>query len=156
MITASKRLQKEHSQIKKSTGSKDEILKLEPNSDNIMRWNATIQAPKDSYYEGFSFDLSIDVPSNYPLVPPVIKFKTKIFHPNVLFDSGEICLDILKKEWSPAWSLQSACRAIIALLADPAPDSPLNVDAGNMLRENDVAAYRSMSRMYCIDYANPV
>ncbi len=86
MITASKRLQKEHSQIKKSTGSKDEILKLEPNSDNIMRWNATIQAPKDSYYEGFSFDLLIDVPSNYPLVPPVIKFKTKIFHPNVLFD----------------------------------------------------------------------
>ncbi|RYY84236.1 hypothetical protein EON63_09690 [archaeon] len=33
-----------------------------------------------------------------------------------------MCLDILKKSWSPAWSLQSACRAIVALLADPAAD----------------------------------
>jgi hypothetical protein len=66
--------------------------------------------------------LSLRVPNQYPLVPPSIKFKSKIFHPNVLFESGEICLDILKKEWSPAWSLHSACRAIVALLSDPAHD----------------------------------
>jgi ubiquitin-protein ligase len=39
-----------------------------------------------------------------------------MFHPNVNFDTGEICLDILKREWTPAWSLEAACRAIIALL----------------------------------------
>lgn len=42
----------------------------------------------------------------YPMAPPSIRFVTKVFHPNVNFDSGEICLDILKREWSPAWSLQ--------------------------------------------------
>lgn len=43
---------------------------------------------------------------------------------NVL-QTGEICLDILKNAWSPAWTLQSVCRAIAALLACAEPDSPL-------------------------------
>lgn len=72
--------------MKKSAEVKDEIVKLEPNPENIMRWEATIQGPKGSYYEGYCFDLAIEVPTNYPLIPPIIKFKTKIFHPNVLFE----------------------------------------------------------------------
>src|SRR3546814_49928 len=93
--------------------------------------------------------------------------------------TGEICLDILKKEWSPIWSLQSACRAIIALLSDPEGDSPLNCDAGeecgvsmrlvlhwacrlqltlqynagNMIRAGDMRAYNSMVRLYCAEFA---
>ena len=73
-----------------------------------------------------------------------------------IIKTGEICLDILKKEWSPAWSIQSACRAIMALLSEPAADSPLNCDAGNMIRANDDRAFRSVAKMYCIEFANPV
>ena len=70
--------------------------------------------------------------------------------------TGEICLDILKREWSPAWSLQSACRAIVSLLNDPAADSPLNCDAGNMIRAGDLRAYNSVAKMYCIEHALPI
>ena len=28
--------------------------------------------------------------------PPVLNFITRIFHPNVHFDSGEVCLEVLK------------------------------------------------------------
>ena len=144
-----KRLQKEASQL---LNQSDESIRLKPRDGDIRVWDATITAPKDSFYDGYEFDLIINVPSGYPMVPPSIKFSTKIFHPNILFDNGEICLDILKKEWSPAWSLQSACRAIVALLAEPAPDSPLNCDAGNMLRGGDLIAYKYMAQMYCREH----
>lgn len=41
------------------------------------------------------------------------------------------------------------------LLESPEADSPLNCDAGNMIRAGDTIAYRSMARMYCIEYARP-
>ena len=76
------------------------------------------------------------------------QFYEKVFHPNVHFRTGDICLDILKKEWSPAWGLQAACRAILALLSAPDADSPLNCDAGNMIRGGDDIAFQSTAKMY--------
>ncbi len=115
---------------------------------------ATISGPPGSPFEGGRFEMELEVPENYPLTPPKAKFVTKVFHPNVHFKTGEICLDILKTAWTPAWTLQSVCRAIIALLEDPDPSSPLNCDAGNMVRAGDVRAYRSMARMYVEKHAS--
>jgi peroxin-4 len=78
----------------------------------------------------------------------------QIFHPNVHFRTGDICLDILKKEWSPAWGLQAACRAVLALLSDYDADSPLNCDAGNMVRGGDLSAYHDTAAMYTMENAN--
>lgn len=48
-------------------------------------WFPTAQGPTETPFEGGSFELSINVPEQYPLVPPTVRFKTKIFHPNVHF-----------------------------------------------------------------------
>ena len=84
----------------------------------------------------------------------IILLSIKIFHPNVHFRTGDICLDILKKEWSPAWGLQAACRAVLALLSDPDASSPLNCDAGNMIRGGDMLAYNSTAAMYTVENAH--
>lgn len=74
---------------------------------------------------------------------------TKIPHCNVDFRTGEICLDILKKEtWSPAWTLQSSVLAIVVLLDNPEPDSPLNIDMANLVRGGDATAIKSMINYY--------
>ena len=95
----------------------------------------------------------INIPEQYPLVPPQVRFKTRIFHPNFHFKTGEICLDILKNAWTPAWTLHSVCQAIVALMSDPAHDSPLNCDAGNLLRCGDKRGYDSMAKMYTVEHA---
>lgn len=46
-------------------------------------------------------------------------------------------------------------QAILALMSDPAPDSPLNCDAGNLLRAGDTRGYNSLARMYTLEYAKP-
>jgi peroxin-4 len=131
----------------------DDDIHLECNADNILHWHAWIRPAADTPYSGGVFELDIRCSSDYPLTPPTIKFVTRIFHPNVHFRTGDICLDILKKEWSPAWGIQASCRAILALLSDPDADSPLNCDAGNMIRANDMVAYHSTAMFYTIENA---
>lgn len=38
-------------------------------------------------------------------------------------------------------------------MSDSAPDSPLNCDAGNLLRAGDVRGYNCMARMYTLEHA---
>ncbi|KAL6771822.1 UBC16 [Auxenochlorella protothecoides x Auxenochlorella symbiontica] len=150
-MAARTRLFKELKEISRTRDSNG--IELIPNDSNVFVWQARIAGPTETPYHGGVFELSITVPEQYPLVPPVVKFKTRLFHPNVHFKTGEICLDILKNAWSPAWTLQSVCQAIVALLSDSAPDSPLNCDAGNLLRGGDLRGFASMARMYTIEYA---
>ncbi|KAF7459100.1 Ubiquitin-conjugating enzyme family protein [Cryptosporidium felis] len=97
--------------------------------------------------------LAIFIPLQYPMLPPSIKFITPIFHPNVNFLTGEVCIDVIKDNWTPAWTIHAVCRAVLSILCDPNPDSPLNCDAGNILRWGDVKCFNNMARMYSLEYA---
>ncbi|KAI8911522.1 ubiquitin-conjugating enzyme/RWD-like protein [Gorgonomyces haynaldii] len=76
--------------------------------------------------------------------PPKVRFKTRIVHPNVDYDTGEICLDLLKDRWAPVYTLEQTVEAIRDLMRHPATDSPLNVDAAILLRVGDEIGFKSL------------
>eukprot|EP01083_Nonionella_stella_P115165 341134_1 len=147
------RIMKEYKECKKNVNKSGE-MKLFPKDDkDLFKWTAYIRGPSGTPYHDGVFELSITLPPQYPMVAPKTIMKTKIFHPNIHFQTGEICLDILKTEWSPVWTIEALCRAVIALLAAPDSSSPLNCDAGNVLRANDLKGYYCMAHMYTIQHA---
>ena len=132
-MSTKRRILKELQDLNKENG--DNITASPVNEDNIYKWTATISGPDESPYEGGIFHLEINLPDNYPIRPPQIVFKTKIYHPNIS-GSGSICLDILKSSWSPALTIHKTLLSIRSLLTDPNPDDPLDANAGKMFKTN--------------------
>lgn len=123
------RVMKELAEAKKF---KESNILLSTRNEDLYTWKAFLFGPEASPYKDGIFEVKINLPSNYPMSPPKIVFITKIFHPNVNYETGEICLDVLKDQWTPVWTLESACFAILDLMTHPNPDSPLNCDAGKL------------------------
>jgi len=65
----------------------------EPIEGDLFKWRATVVGPEGTPYEGGVFNVSITVPTEYPFRPPEVLFTTKIYHPNVKTDTGEICAE---------------------------------------------------------------
>ena len=122
------------------------------NEEDFFRWEAMIFGPADSPFQGGVFKLSIAFPSDYPFKPPIMTFRTKIYHPNINA-AGGICLDILKDKWSPALTISKALLSILSLLTDANPDDPLSPEIANLYK-SDRKAYEEKAREWTQQYAH--
>ena len=148
-MTELKRLRKEYDDLQKESIPN---LSAGPIDGNLFEWEAVILGPSGTPYEGGIFNLSISIPSNYPFKPPMVIFKTKIYHPNIN-SSGNICLDILKNQWSPALSIPKILLSICSLLSDPNPNDPLVPDIANLLKTNP-EQYNKNAKEWTLIYAS--
>ena len=127
---SSKRIQKELENLIKdppsncSAGPKEE--------GDIYKWEATLMGPSESPYAGGIFNMEINFPTNYPFKPPKVKFITKIYHPNICYKSGSVCVDILNLDWISSLSIRTVLLSISSLLNDPNTESPLNIRAAEL------------------------
>ncbi|CAF1564244.1 unnamed protein product [Didymodactylos carnosus] len=119
--------------------------------DDMFHWKAVIMGPNDSPYEGGLFSLDIQFPFDYPFNPPEIKFTTKIYHPNI-HTTGAICVDILRSQWDPAWTMGKLLLGICSLLTDANPNDAANARAAQYYRE-DQQKYDKIARWCTKKYA---
>ncbi|KAL1479543.1 hypothetical protein MTO96_051755 [Rhipicephalus appendiculatus] len=118
---------------------------------DLFNWQATIMGPTESPFEGGVFRLHIVFPKDYPFKPPKVSFTTKIYHPNIS-THGDICLDILKSQWSPALSIAKVLLSICVLMCDPNPDDPLMPRVASVYKNNR-SLYEATAREWTRTYA---
>merc|ERR1711865_876371 len=109
-----------------------------------MHWKGTLKGPTGTPYEGGIFKIDIQLPPDYPFVPPKMKYETKIWHPNISSETGAICLDILKNEWSPALTIRTALISLQALMSAPEPDDPQDAVVAKQYKSNNESVKQLM------------
>jgi ubiquitin-protein ligase len=82
MITsvASKRLFQEYKHL--TQDPPDGITAGPVEEDDLFVWEALIEGPEGTPYEGGIFPAELKFPKDYPLMPPTMKFLSDIWHPN--------------------------------------------------------------------------
>lgn len=121
-------------------------------SDDMRSLKGKINGPESTCYEGGIFEIDIQIPRQYPFEPPKMKFITKIWHPNISSQTGAICLDILKDQWSPALTIKTALLSLRALLSSPEPSDPQDAEVAKMYL-NDRKKFEKTAKFWTESYA---
>lgn len=158
--------------------------------DDLLYWEALIQGPEGTPFEGGVFAAELKFPKDYPLAPPSMRFLGEVWHPNgifhfllllisrnsqppftsklfqlssspthpkrairlthhqIVYASGLVCISILhppgddpnhyehaSERWSPIQSVEKILISVMSMLAEPNDESPANVEAAKMWRE---------------------
>ncbi|CAM9281924.1 unnamed protein product [Heterosigma akashiwo] len=126
--------------------------------DNIFEWELMIVGPPDTLYEGGFFQARLNFPSDFPNMPPEMTFISEMWHPNV-YEDGKVCISILhppgedkfndqetaEERWRPILGVESIIISVISMLSDPNDESPANIDAAVMFR-NDLKEFKRRVR----------
>ena len=111
-------------------------------------WDVFIIGAENTLYENTTLLAEMTFPTTYPINPPRMRFISKMFHPNI-YEDGRVCISILQKReddiigygsieerWSPVLGIRTVVLSVISMLHDPNIESPADVNASKMFRDN--------------------
>ncbi|KAH9987085.1 ubiquitin-conjugating enzyme/RWD-like protein [Russula vinacea] len=110
------RLRRVNKEIADCKNDKSSKINIDLIDNSPFHLRGSFDGPQDTPYEGGHFAIDI------------MKFITKVYHPNVSSASGAICLDILKDAWSPVLTLKSTLISLQSLLCSPEPNDPQDAE----------------------------
>ena len=102
---------------------------------NIYNAKALIIGPyiENSPYQGGFYLFDITFPTNYPLSPPKVEFKTTNncvrFNPN-LYKCGKVCLSILNTWSGPGWTSAQNLMSVLLSIQSLLHDNPIQNEPG--------------------------
>jgi ubiquitin-conjugating enzyme E2 N len=88
-------------------------------NDSGKGFSVRICGPHGTPFAGGVFDMVMFLSEEYPMEPPVMRFITPVYHPNVDLHTGEINISILTYQWSPALQMRTVILSVIGLLSAP-------------------------------------
>ncbi|KAL3471271.1 ubiquitin-conjugating enzyme/RWD-like protein [Aspergillus californicus] len=120
--------------------------------DDVTHLRGTFPGPPGTPYEGGTYKVDIKVPTEYPFRPPVMRFLTKVWHPNVSSQTGAICLDTLSSAWSPILTIKAALLSLQSLLSTPEPKDPQDAEVAVMLIRKP-KEFERVAQEWAVQYA---
>lgn len=101
--------------------------------ENIFNIKALIIGPEDTpYAHGFYF-FNFDIPKDYPINPPKVKFINMNgnvrFHPN-LYKCGKVCLSILNTWHGPGWTSVQTLSSVLLSIQSVMNEHPIQNEPG--------------------------
>jgi ubiquitin-conjugating enzyme E2 D/E len=134
-------------------------MKINFDEQNMTEWEILMDGPEQSVYsvrrpfppshslpqntpltppQGGHFKLRLIFPTEYPFKPPVVSFKTKIYHPNISNDDkGSMCLGMLRPDaWKPPNKVISVLHLIRTLLIEPNVDDAIEASIAGEFKDN--------------------
>jgi len=114
----------------------------------------------DSCALGGNFRARLKFPPQYPHLPPTLTFQEPgiPFHPNI-YPDGRLCISILhppeedvtgyeaaSERWSPVQSPETILLSTISLFHSPNDESPANVEAARMFREEKFGQHKDFRK----------
>lgn len=147
-----------------------------PIDDCLAKILASIEGPPETPYEGGIFFITVKLSDTDPFGAPLMRFHTRIYHPNISPD-GHICADY-KGKWNAVlsgsnvktpvsdtkalwfrgksgdtqWSLGALLTALCGLLATPNVEDPLVPEIAQKYLE-DYDGYCENARLYTQRFA---
>jgi ubiquitin-conjugating enzyme E2 H len=127
-------------------------IKLQHDND-LSDFCVTFPGPQGTPYSGGVWTIQVKLPDAYPYQPPYIRFRNRIYHPNIEELSGIVCLDVINQTWTPLYDLSNVFDTFLPqLLTHPNALDPLNSEAAMFYRQHP-EEYERIVKRFIREYA---
>ena len=128
-----------------------------PEDGNLLQYKALVYGAKGTPYDGGTFVLNVRLPKEYPFSAPIVRFETKVWHPNVCPNTGTICQDLEMKDSSPAmtigyWIVTMAARLYMTFSYEDDVENPRPTFVDSAQESHE---WHEKARLWTQLYASP-
>lgn len=113
----------------------DSVSIIFNNPDDLTEFTLAV-TPSTGPWNGGVYQFNFSIQQDYPFSPPKVVCATKIYHPNVSFYDGKVCLG-MRDWWRPINDVSTVIHGLCDMFRNPVVDMPVNAQAADLLKENE-------------------